>query len=376
MKTFQSLLRICILIVMVIGLPLWGIWITDNPVSDYLEFPPKTYAHEPIPFSWPVFSLMLLVIVIFVAAFLVQIVTTPLRHRPKQRDQHKFPLWGWLGILWLVSAWLLAWNRFSWFERWQEFTFTPLWLGYVIVINALTYRRSGRCMMLDRKLYFLGLFPLSAAFWWCYEYLNRFVQNWYYAGGTEFGSMEYFLHGTLPFATVLPAVLGTAQWLNTFPRVSNGLNNTWRINQTSPRLLGWISLVSGAVGLVGIAIWPDLFYPLMWLAPLLLVTGLEGTAGNKTPILSAITTGQWQPIWILALAGLVCGFFWELWNFKSLAHWVYTVPSVQRFHLFEMPLLGYAGYLPFGITCGAVANFVMPKTTNILLLELEQSTQK
>jgi hypothetical protein len=27
---------------------------------------------------------------------------------------------------------------------------------------------------------------------------------------------------------------------------------------------------------------------------------------------------------------------------------------VQRFHLFEMPLLGYAGYLPFGIECALV----------------------
>ena len=49
-----------------------------------------------------------------------------------------------------------------------------------------------------------------------------------------------------------------------------------------------------------------------------------------------------------ALAGLFCGFFWELWNAHSLARWEYTIPWVDRFHLFEMPLLGYAGYLPFG----------------------------
>ena len=55
------------------------------------------------------------------------------------------------------------------------------------------------------------------------------------------------------------------------------------------------------------------------------------------------------------LAGLVCGFFWELWNICSLAKWIYSVPFVDRFHVFEMPLLGYAGYLPFGIECAAAA---------------------
>jgi hypothetical protein len=27
------------------------------------------------------------------------------------------------------------------------------------------------------------------------------------------------------------------------------------------------------------------------------------------------------------------------------------VPFVHRFQIFEMPLLGYAGYLPFGLEC-------------------------
>jgi hypothetical protein len=34
------------------------------------------------------------------------------------------------------------------------------------------------------------------------------------------------------------------------------------------------------------------------------------------------------------------------------------VPYVQRFQLFEMPLLGYAGYLPFGLECALVMDLV------------------
>jgi hypothetical protein len=31
---------------------------------------------------------------------------------------------------------------------------------------------------------------------------------------------------------------------------------------------------------------------------------------------------------------------------------------VQRFSIFEMPLLGYAGYIPFGIECALVMDLV------------------
>ena len=65
--------------------------------------------------------------------------------------------------------------------------------------------------------------------------------------------------------------------------------------------------------------------------------------------------GDWRLVWLPALAALFCGFFWELWNAYSLAHWEYSVPFVQRFHLFEMPILGYAGYLPFGLECMVVS---------------------
>ena len=50
-----------------------------------------------------------------------------------------------------------------------------------------------------------------------------------------------------------------------------------------------------------------------------------------------------------------------MWNFYSLARWEYAVPFVQRFKVFEMPLLGYAGYLPFGVECLAVADLSLSR---------------
>jgi hypothetical protein len=47
-----------------------------------------------------------------------------------------------------------------------------------------------------------------------------------------------------------------------------------------------------------------------------------------------------------------------MWISNSLAYWQYSVPFVARFHLFEMLIIGYAGYLPFGFECMVVANLL------------------
>ena len=61
--------------------------------------------------------------------------------------------------------------------------------------------------------------------------------------------------------------------------------------------------------------------------------------------------GDWRPIVIPSMAGLLCGLLWELWNSQSLAHWEYSIPYLHAYQIFEMPVLGYAGYVPFGLAC-------------------------
>jgi len=71
-----------------------------------------------------------------------------------------------------------------------------------------------------------------------------------------------------------------------------------------------------------------------------------------------MAAGDWSGAVAAALAALVCGGFWEMWNYFSLAKWEYSIPFVQRFQIFEMPLLGYAGYLPFGLECVVIGDML------------------
>jgi hypothetical protein len=162
---------------------------------------------------------------------------------------------------------------------------------------------------------------------------------------------------TLSFTTVLPAVLGTHDWLATMPRLTAGLEDWVRIRLARPRLAGAGFALAGAVGLFCLPVFPNVLFPLLWLAPLALLCGLLAAAGEAT-LFDDLGRGDWRTLVRLSLAAVICGGFWEMWNMYSLARWVYDVPYVGRFHVFEMPLLGFAGYGPFGWECAAVAMVV------------------
>jgi len=109
-------------------------------------------------------------------------------------------------------------------------------------------------------------------------------------------------------------------------------------------------LLLSAAGLAGIGIWPNHLFFLLWVSPLLILVCLQ-TLMKERHIFSEMAAGDWRGAVAAALAALVCGWFWEMWNYFSLAKWEYSVPLVHRFLIFEMPLLGYWGYLSFGLEC-------------------------
>jgi hypothetical protein len=279
-----------------------------------------------------------------------------------------FPWWGALAGFLGLATWAVAWCPLEPLAGIRRFTFSPLWLAYIVFVNALTYRQTGQCMMTHRPRTFLLLFPVSAVFWWYFEYLNRFAQNWYYVGISDMSPAQYAVFATLPFSTVLPAVLGTYEHLVascpfSMPRGSAPVGTP--LENRPPRthrLLAAGGLLIFAAGLALIGLWPDYLFPLLWVSPLAVVFCLQKLFGTDTFVDS--TPAPIRTLAQLALAALICGFFWEMWNSLSLAKWRYAVPFVNRFHLFEMPGLGYAGYLPFGLECAAIAHLCVGWSPN------------
>lgn len=351
--------KACILIVftiLVLGTPLIGVYLSGRSAVLFASFPPLTtpVAHQP--FSWPVFMLYLLP-----AGGISGLVGIAARRNPPASEAgspeitRNLPLWGWVALAVLLVSWFFAWTRFTWFGPCQRHTFIPLWFSYIVFANALCVRQSGSCPMLHEPVFFAGLFPLSAFFWWFFEYLNQFTQNWYYTG-VSYGTLAYSMHATISFSTVLPAVYTTRRWISQMEWFRKRFSGLPSLRGFTPAFVNWSMLLISSAGLIGVGLWPEELFSLLWLAPLLILTALQHLAGQPA-LFTGMVDGDWRPTVSAAMAALVCGFFWEMWNYYSLAKWVYSIPYVHRFQLFEMPVLGYLGYLPFGLLCIEIAEF-------------------
>jgi hypothetical protein len=109
--------------------------------------------------------------------------------------------------------------------------------------------------------------------------------------------------------------------------------------------------------------YPNEMFFAIWLAPLLMLALVLDALDIWTPF-TLIKKGDWSPIMLIALSWVAAGLFVECWNYFSAGHvngelittntfyWAYSVPYVNTAHLFEMPILGYLGYLPYGIYAG------------------------
>ncbi len=344
-----------LVLVLTCALPLLGVWLSGDALGQYLHFPPSISPGDHAGFSWVAFIagaitdlalLGALLGLLFYAAGKGGAILADAPHK----ETKCFPLWGWAAVALLALSWLIAWTRFDFVGAFQRHTFFPLWLSFILVVNGLCEYRKRSSPLLQAPGWFLLLFPVSALFWWVFEYLNAFTSNWHYSGVDPSEPLNYFLSATLPFSTVLPAVMSVCALLVSFEAVNEGLKRGPRLAVPGARIVASAALLVNGVALMFVGVFPDFLFPALWISPLVFFTSLQTLTGSEN-IFSPLRYGDWRSIVIPALAGLLCGFCWELWNVNSLAQWDYSIPFVDRFPIFAMPVVGYGGYLPFGLEC-------------------------
>ena len=277
---------------------------------------------------------------------------------PESRRRNRWPWHGWLGLALVAAAWPATWALPG--PR-THILFFPLWLGFVLTVDALVARRRGDSILIRAPLDFALLFLASIPAWWLFELLNRRLRNWEYLGGESITGGEYLFWSSLSFSTVIPAVFEAAELLRT-TRWIERFRSGPRIRRT-PRLLA-TSAVAGALMLALTLAWPRTFFPFVWLSLIFLLEPACAMLGRRS-LLTHLAGGDWRPLVALALGALLCGFFWELWNYWSYPKWVYHVPFVGIGHVFEMPLAGYLGYLPFGLELYSLAHLLLPRPPGV-----------
>jgi hypothetical protein len=103
--------------------------------------------------------------------------------------------------------------------------------------------------------------------------------------------------------------------------------------------------------------WPNLFFPFIWLSIFFILEPINIWLGYRS-LTEWTRKGDWRPVFALWFGILMTAFFWEMWNFLSYPKWIYIVPWGDCCKIFEMPLLGYGGYLPFALELYVVYHLV------------------
>jgi hypothetical protein len=273
---------------------------------------------------------------------------------PRPAFLRRIPVYAYLGVLLNVLAWTSSWARIG---PWP-YTFFFLWLGFILLLDGLNLALTGTSPLRRGLGHFVMLFVYSAPFWWAFEGLNVPVQNWHYRLDHAYSTLAYVAITSLDFSTVLPAVMELFELFASVPALRPRL----RPPELGPRLTVRSALGLFVLGLV--LLWlpfrfPTVAFGLVWLCLAFLLDPINNLLGRKSAV-GHLLARDWRFFVTLPLATLCCGFFWEMWNSRALPGWYYTVPWVDHApHLFEMPLPGYLGYLPFGIELFVMYQFAL-----------------
>jgi hypothetical protein len=332
-------------------------------------FPDGFFAYPPLaPMPKPGFDMTVFIVVAILCAIITAVylfpqlfwfkkVDTPIIQKPKV----KWPMWFWFGLLcWggVMCLFIFKVRNPVWLVHWSDL---PLFWGTTLILDGWVYKRNGGVSLMSKvPQELVGIGVASVSGWMIFEFLNFFIDdNWYYPKGNMIGGEEFLLYACIISSGLLPIAFEWYCLFKTFPKLTNRFNNGLKI-KTTPLLDNLILLVCYG-GMFASGLFPDTMFFILWLGPPIILAVVLKKVGVWNPV-KDIGEGNWTPSLLSALTYFFTGLCLEGQNYLSAIHqpnlwtedpayWQYSLPYVDVLHVFEMPLLGLYGYLPFGIYC-------------------------
>jgi hypothetical protein len=238
-------------------------------------------------------------------------------------------------------------------EPWTTYFYSFAWWSYIAVADALVYWMQGRSLIVNKTRTFLGMIPLSIFIWCLFEGFNVRLANWHYINLPSQTWMRWVGYA-IAYGTVIPGLCETTHLLHAI-----GLFRGVTVRKLSPTpFFLRASLVSGGIVFAAVLLFPRYCFPLVWIGFVFLIEPILYLQGGDS-LFHDIKKGELDRTLTILAAGMVCGILWELLNFWARAKWIYTVPFFEGGKLFEMPLLGFLGFLPFAVSAYALYRFLV-----------------
>jgi len=249
-----------------------------------------------------------------------------------------------IGLFLIISGML---NSYAGIERLSDWTTPVCWWGYILAVDAIILKIKKRSVIKNNFRLFLYHIIFSVLFWLIFEVYNLHLKNWVYTG-VPGSALETYAGMAFSFMTILPALFYTAELIHMsgifgrikFPKI------------TVSSSLAWLFIVTGFAGLVIPLMLPQntagYMFITVWLGWIFMLEPVNFYSGTES-ILKDLTFQNGGRLMSLFASGAVCGFLWEFWNFWAGSKWEYTVPFQINVRIFEMPLLGFLGFLPFAL---------------------------
>ncbi|MCH7593571.1 MAG: hypothetical protein IIB27_03575 [Chloroflexi bacterium] len=241
------------------------------------------------------------------------------------------------GVALMVPGWIAIWTTAGYLN---PIAFALLWTGAALLMWTVAGAYPG----IRRHI---ALAAVSVPLWWYFEAVNGRTANWEYVGIDQYSDLGYAVFASISFATVVPALASATAMIGRLTRFTAGTDSTDRpVTSRAWPVLPVFMVGAGIASEAATLAFPAIFYPLVWVAPFLVMDGVVAAAGGRS-IIAELFAGIWRRAAIIAGAGLLCGGLWEFWNFWAFPKWTYDIPLLDFIPVFEMPLLGYGGYIPF-----------------------------
>lgn len=261
-----------------------------------------------------------------------------------------------VSILIFVIATFFLWHKQ---EPFYTHYFLFAWWSAIGIADAWLYLKGGESLFIAKLIEFVTfLVPLSAVAWFIFEAFNLRIQNWSYINVPQ----EIWIRWPgyfFSFGTVLPGIFLAANLLDHYGIFRrNEFSNFFSMELPKPMF--WSCVVIGLLMLLLPLALPKIFFPLVWGGFVLLLDPVNALWNGRS-LIQEWRQKNWNRTLQLLLAGLICGFLWEILNFWAGAKWVYTVPLpdalMKELKIFEMPLLGFPGFPPFALECFVMTEF-------------------